>query len=484
MRKANSRFNGELPICSAESAAEQVSDDATIGISGFGSVGYPKLIPEALAASDRDRSLTIISGGSVGEEVDKKMVEAGVIARRYPYQATREARKAVNDGEIEFHDTHISSLGDDAMFGYFGNIDLAIVEAIAVGKDWLIPSTSIGHSPSYVRAADRLLVEVNESQPLELQQVHDIYEREDPPNREPIPLSDPADTIGSTFLRFPEEKLLGVVKTDRRDSPYTFRNQTQADNSIADHLTAFLSEEIGTNSIFQDQVNLQFGVGSLGNALMSSLKDLELEDRDINYYGEVIQDGLLDMIDSGELETASATSLALSREGQEYFFDNIERYADEITLRPADISNNPAIIDQLGLIGINSALEVDIFGHANSTHVKGTRIINGLGGSGDFNRHCSIPIIALPSVTKDGETSRIVPFASHVDHTEHDFSILVTEHGFADLRGLSPRERANEIIENCAHPSFKNQLRAYLESGCMNGGHIPHDLSEAVSWFE
>ena len=71
---------------------------------------------------------------------------------------------------------------------------------------------------------------------------------------------------------------------------------------------------------------------------------------------------------------------------------------------------------------------------------------------------------------------------SHVDHTEHDVDILVTEQGLADLRGLAPRERARVIIDNCVHPDFREALNDYFAKACAIGGHTPHILREALSW--
>jgi succinyl-CoA:acetate CoA-transferase len=69
----------------------------------------------------------------------------------------------------------------------------------------------------------------------------------------------------------------------------------------------------------------------------------------------------------------------------------------------------------------------------------------------------------------------------HVDHTEHDVDVVVTEQGVADLRGLSPRERAARIAA-VAHPSFRSELSAYRERAADYGGHVPHDLETALSW--
>ncbi|WP_416841410.1 acetyl-CoA hydrolase/transferase C-terminal domain-containing protein [Haloferax sp. DFSO52] len=472
-----------LPLGSPEDAAARIGDEDTLVLSGFGRAGYPKDVPLALAASERDLSLTVISGGSVGSEVDTALVEAGAIKRRFPYQATPEARSAVNEGAIAFHDRHISRLGDEVTFGHYGTPDVALVEAVAVGPDWLIPTTSVGHTPEYIHSASRLIVEVNDAQPLELQLLHDVYSRTPPPNREPIPLPGPGDRIGSSRIKFDPEKLEMVVRTDSPDKSYTFREPTETDRRIAHNLATFLADEVERNPMFASAVNLQFGVGSLGNALMSAFNDVEFGDRTVAYYGEVIQDGLLDMIDDDKLVSASAASLALSRDGQERLFADVERYAERVIVRNAAVSNNPSLIDRFGVIGVNSALEVDLYGHVNSTHIAGTHVANGIGGSGDFTRNSGLGVIALGSTAKDGAIPRIVPMVPHVDHTEHDFSIVVTEQGVADLRGLSPRERAEVMISECAHPSFRDDLRAYLNRADSRGGHIPHDLATVFDWY-
>jgi succinyl-CoA:acetate CoA-transferase len=73
---------------------------------------------------------------------------------------------------------------------------------------------------------------------------------------------------------------------------------------------------------------------------------------------------------------------------------------------------------------------------------------------------------------------------SHVDHTEHDVHVIVTEQGVADLRGLPPRRRAQEIINRCAHPDFRPGLQDYLDRATASGSgkHTPHLLDEALSW--
>lgn len=488
-RIPDDRLTGDLPVVDAATASDHVSDDATLLVSGFGSVGYPKAVPRALAdtakSGDRNLSLTVVSGGSVGEEIDVALVEADAIARRYPFQARSAIREAINDGRVAFADRHISTLGDDVRFG--GMVDttgsVAVVEAVAVGPDWLIPSTSLGLTDAFVASADRLIVEVNHDQPLSLAAFHDVYRRGLPPNREPVPLTDPGERIGGPRVSFDAEQLIGVVETTGRDAPYEFRDPTETDLTIADHLGEFLEREVDRSSLYDDSVRIQFGVGSLGNALMGALGEADLGDRDLVYYGEVLQDGLLDLLDDGALRSASATSLALSTEGQERLFADAERYAEDVVLRTGDVSNGAALVDRFGVVAVNSAVEVDLYGHVNSTNLGGSRMISGLGGSGDFTRNAPLSIITLASTAAGGDISKVVPKATHVDHTEHDVDVVITEHGVADLRGTSPRERARLLVD-VAHPDYRGDLRAYLDRAESGGGHEPVDLETAFDWTD
>jgi len=477
------RLSGDPPVMDAAEAAAEVPAEATLLVSGFGSVGYPKRVPEALAAGDRDLSLTVVSGGSVGPEIDVDLVEADALARRYPYQSRPAVNEALNAGRVAFNDRHIAGLGDEVRFGGLVDTDeaVAVVEAVAVGEDWLVPSTSVGHTPAFVAAADRLLVELNRAQPASLAAFHDIHRLGTPPDRDPVALSDPGERIGDARVGFDPDALAGVVETDRRDEPYSFRDPTAVDEAIADNLRSFLEREVERSALFGGSVRLQFGVGSLGNALMGALGDADLGGRDLVYFGEVIQDGLLDLLDDGRLRAASATSLALSAAGQDRLFDAPDRYAEDVVLRPADVSNRPGLIDRFGVVAVNSAVEVDLYGHVNSTHIGGTRMVNGVGGSGDFTRNAPIAVVALPSTAEDGAVSRVVPKVPHVDHTEHDVDVVVTEHGVADIRGTSPRERARRLLAVAA-PDVRPDLEAYLDRAGAGGGHTPHDLGSAFDW--
>ena len=199
-------------------------------------------------------------------------------------------------------------------------------------------------------------------------------------------------------------------------------------------------------------------------------------------YSEVLQDSTFDLLDSGKLTFASGSSITLSGDCAARVLPNLAHYKSRLVLRPQEISNHPEVIRRLGIIAINTALEFDIYGNVNSTHINGSQMVNGIGGSGDFARNAYLSIFVARSTAKDGAISSVVPMVSHVDHTEHDVDILVTEIGLADLRELAPRERARVIIENCVHPRYRPQLADYFERALAKGGHTPHLLDEALSW--
>ena len=157
-------------------------------------------------------------------------------------------------------------------------------------------------------------------------------------------------------------------------------------------------------------------------------------------------------------------------------------FSRHVVIRPSEISNSPEVIRRLGVIAMNTAMECDIYGHENSSHVCGSQLMNGIGGSCDYERNGYLSIFTMPSTTKGGTISTIVPMCSHVDSTEHDVDVIVTEQGVADLRGKGPLRRAQEIIENCAHPDYRSLLRDYLRIA--GGGHEPQSMRSAFAFHD
>ncbi|MFB6160760.1 MAG: acetyl-CoA hydrolase/transferase C-terminal domain-containing protein [Haloferacaceae archaeon] len=465
---------------SAERAAELVDSGDVVGVSGFSNSGYPKAVPPALAEREGLSDLTILSGGTVGDELDDVLVGSGAVSRRIPYQSGEETRRRANDGRLAYADRHISQMGYDTRYGFFGDVDVAIVEALAVEDGEVVPTTSLGNTPVYVAEADTVIVEVNDHQHPDLRRLHDVYVPDDPPDREPIPITSPGDRIGRSTI--PVDHVDAVVETDAADKTYQYGRGGETQAAIVENLTDLLVADMAAGRIPDDELRLQFGVGGLNNRLLESIPSIAEHADTVSFYGEALQDGILDNLAEGHMDVASGCALALTREGQRRLFDDIDTFADRMVLRPQEVSNSPEVVRRLGVVTINVALEVDIYGNANSTHLFGRDILNGLGGSGDFVRNGLVSIVALPSTAKGGDVSRVVPMVPHVDHNEHDIDVVVTERGVADLRGLSPRERAVELIENCAHPSYEDELMDYYERARRDGGQTPHHLDEALDW--
>jgi acetyl-CoA hydrolase len=318
-----------------------------------------------------------------------------------------------------------------------------------------------------------VIVEVNARHSKRLVEMHDNYVLPLPPNRSPIPIDHPLQKIGAPFAHVDPTRIVGVVETDEADGVAPFDAPDQCSRRIADHVVHFLLEEMSVGRIPGDFLPLQSGVGNVANAVMAGLgKHPDVPP--FMMYSEVFQDALVDLMEAGSLKGASTTSLTLSEEKISRVYDNMDFFAPKIVLRPQELSNNPGVVRRLGVIAINTVLEMDVFGCANSTHVCGSQLMNGVGGSGDFTRNAYLSLLVAPSVAKGGAISAVVPMVTHVDHNEHSVQVLVTEQGLADLRGLGPMERARTIIDKCAHPMYRDYLHDYIDSAPM--GHIRHDL--------
>ncbi|WP_420145198.1 acetyl-CoA hydrolase/transferase family protein [Sphingobium sp.] len=478
-------------IMPAAQAAELIGSGDTVGMSGFTGSGYPKAVPMALAerieaerAAGRPFRISVWTGASTGPELDGALAKADGIEFRLPYNSDPIARERINKGEMNYFDMHLSQVAPMAWQGFLGNLDVAVVEVTAIRDDGgLVPSSSIGNNKTWLDRAKKVILEVNRWQNPALEGMHDIYYGTAlPPYRVPIPLVRPDDRIGSAYLRVDPDKVVGVVETDVPDRNLPFAAPDAAANAIAGHLMEFFRHEVARKRLPASLLPIQSGVGNVANAVLSGLVDSPFDD--LTAYTEVIQDGMLDLLDCGKLRMASATAFSLSPQAAERINTGMERYRDRMILRPQEISNHPELIRRLGCIAMNGLIEADIYGAVNSTHVMGSRIQNGIGGSGDFARNAYISIFMTPSTAKNGQISAIVPQVSHVDHIAQDVQILVTEQGLADLRGLSPKERARLIIAHCAHPDFRPMLTDYFERALRGsyGLQSPSLPDEALSW--
>ena len=470
-------------VTSAEEAASWIKDGMTLGLSGFTRAGDVKAVPMALVerAKQEDFKVNVFTGASMGSDIDKLFAEAGIINKRLPFQADPTMRRKINEGSHLFVDQHLSHTAELLRADVIESIDYAILEAISVTDDGLIiPTTSIGNSLAFAESAENIIIEINLAQTESLAGVHDLYSPAQQGERNPIPLTKVDDRIGEKGIPVNWKKVKGIVFTEQYDSPSTIVAPDEETKIMAGHLLDFLRKEIEAGRLTEKLAPLQSGIGSVANAVLHGMIDSEFENLEV--YSEVLQDAVFDLIDAGKVDVASCCSITLSEEKMKQVFGNFETYRDKIIMRPQEMSNHPEIIRRLGLISINTALELDIYGNVNSTHVSGTKMMNGIGGSGDFARNARLAVFVTKSIAKDGDISSIVPFVSHVDHTEHDVDVIVTEQGYVDLRGLAPRERVPLIIENCAHPMYREQLWEYYSEALDRGGQTPHVLEKALSW--
>jgi succinyl-CoA:acetate CoA-transferase len=470
-------------VTTPQAAASLIKDGMTIGMSGFTRAGDAKAVPIAMAekAKADPFKITLITGASLGHDIDRMLTEAGVLARRMPFQVDRTLRAAINRGEVMFIDQHLSETVEHLRSNQLGPIDYAVLEATAITEDGaIVPSTSIGNSASFAILAKKIIIEINCSQPLTLEGLHDVYIPTRRPTRVPIPIVACDSRVGFPYVPIDPDKIAAIVVTNEKDSFSTVEPPDEETQAIADHLIDFLEGEVENGRLDLTLQPLQAGIGTIANSVLMGLAEGPFHH--LRMYSEVLQDSTFDLFDAGKLAFASGSSITLSEACSKRVFGKFYKYKDRLVLRPQEISNHPEVIRRLGVIGINTALEVDIYGNINSTHINGTHMMNGIGGSGDFARNAYLSIFVTKSVAKGGLISSVVPMVTHVDHTEHDVDIIVTESGLADLRELAPRERAELIIAKCAHPDFREALFDYFRRATARGGHTPHLLEEAFSW--
>ena len=480
-------------LMAAADAATLIQAGETVGMSGFTGSGYPKMVPQALATrieaehdAGRPFRIRVWTGASTGPELDGALAKAKGIEFRLPYNSDPVAREQINRGEMEYFDMHLSQVAPAAWQGFLGPLDVAVIEIAGIRADGgLVPSSSVGNNKTWLERANKVILEVNRWQNAALEGMHDIYYGTAlPPHRQPVPIVRPDDRIGEPCFRCDPDKVVAVVETDAPDRNAPFTPADEPAHAIAAHLLDFFDNEVRKGRLPRSLLPIQSGVGNIANAVLTGLLEAPFEP--MTAYTEVIQDGMLALLEAGRLRMASATAFSLSPLAAADMNNRMDFFRNRILLRPQEISNHPEVIRRLGCLAMNGMIEADIYGNVNSTHIMGSRIQNGIGGSGDFARNAYISIFMAPSTAKQGSISTIVPHASHVDHITQDVQVIVTEQGLADLRGLSPKQRAETIIEKCAHPDYRSALQDYYSRARADsyGQQTPTLLKEALSWHQ
>ena len=228
----------ENKLMSADEAVSFIKDGMVVGMSGFTRAGDAKLVPEAMVrkAADEPFKITLITGASLGYDTDKKLCNAGILARRMPFQVDTTLRKAINNGEVMFMDNHLSETAEYLRNGHLSPVDCCVIEAVAITEDGgIVPTTSVGNSANFAKQANMIIVELNTSVSANFEGLHDIYTLEKVGNRKPIEILDCDTRIGETSIKVDLDKIVAIVMSDVPDSPSIITapdNETQA---IADH---------------------------------------------------------------------------------------------------------------------------------------------------------------------------------------------------------------------------------------------------------
>jgi len=412
---------------------------------------------------------------------DRVLGRSGVIRRRIGQQTP--LRSQINRGLVEYLDTPLGFFSQSIRSGEFGPLDFAIVEAVGITEQgFLIPSYRLNDIPAFVRAARRVIVQIDACYPLEMEGMHDVYVPSGPPGREPIPIRRVDDRIGVPHVALDPEKIASIVVSETPEPTELDLTVDEASRAIGRNLVAFLRAEVSAGRLPASLLPIEMGLGAVPSAVLDELGDAEFENLD--FYSAVLNDRILPLISKGKVRAASGAGFILTAEGERELIRNLALYKQRITLRPTEIADSPEVITRLGLIALNGAVEVDIYGNVNSSHVMAGDVVSGIGGVSEFALNAYLSIILLPSTARSGDVSSIVPMTTHVDVPEHGVDVVVTEQGVADLRGLDPKQRAEAIIR-CAHPEDRPLLRDYFERACKGGGgHEPHLLGEALSFHQ
>lgn len=475
-----------IPFITAEEAASYIKNGDNVAFSGFTASGTPKVVTVVLAErakklheEGKPFKINVFTGASTNDHVDGELARANAVAIRTPYQSHSDMRKSLNSAEMNYFDLHLSHLSQDLRYGFYGDIDVAIIEATEMSPNGeVILGAGLGMTPTIAQLAKKVIIEYSSYYRNSFRGFHDNYVPQDPPHRREIPIYKPSDRIGSTVLKIDPKKIIGVVPSNASESIKPFTAPDEVSQRISENICHFLASQLREGRIPKEFLPIQSGVGNVANAVLYGLGE-NPEIPQFEMYTEVIQDAVMHLMEQGRCKFASTCALTFSDDAMLHFMDNIDFFRDKVLMRPGEISNSPEIVRRLGLIAMNTALEADIFGNVNSTHVLGTKMMNGIGGSADFCRNAYLSIFSCPSIQKGGKISTIVPMVSHLDHSEHSVKILATEQGVADLRGKDPRQRAETIIENCVHPMYKELMWDYLKLS--KGGHTPHTLKAAFA---
>ena len=465
-------------VMSADEAAQFIKSGMVVASSGF-ATGFPRAVPAAVAKAQTAKDVTLIFPAGRGDGLLGVWARAGVTGRYYAFQINKDSRAKINDGHIKFADYHLGQVTEKIRTGYFGHIDCAICEISKIDENGnIIPGVAGGSLDTIIEAADKVILEINLALPNNLDGLHDFHIAKGT-------IFDPADIskkVGLPYIKCDPDKIAAIVFNNEEAHDLSYSEPLPSHKAMARIIVDFIKDEIKKGSLPED-FTFQCGTGLVINSVLGELFSGGF--KNLKMFTEILSDQAMQAVLDDVISAASTTGIDLSAEGYKTMFANIDKIKEHVAVRNVEFTNGSGPISNCNLLALNGAVECDIYGNVNSSHAFGTNIINGIGGSNDFCRNAKVSIFSTVSTTKKGAVSRIVPMVSHVDSTEHDVDVIVTEWGIADLRGLSPKERVPLMI-NLAHPDYRQQLWDYYNGALEKCGpcQTPHDLSKAFSMYE
>ena len=469
-------------VMTAAEAAGLFRDGMLVATSGS-MMGFPKATFGALAEQVRAQGglkIDLMCAGPLSSEFEDVLFEAGAIRRRIGAIGGEKLRGGINRGEVTFFEGKGSQLPLQVKRGWFGTLDMAVIEAVGLTEaGQIIPSTAVYDAPEWIETASQVIVEINLKRPLSLEGIHDIYQR----GPDPIPVignTNPLKRIGVPYFPVDPKKIKAIVISELDDKPSKEAKPSEQGAAIGGHLVDFFRKEIAAGRLTATLPPFELGFGALFTGMMQKLGEGGFNN--FRFHLPMVTDPVFDLLEAGKVDWVEGIAFRLSTDAWKRFEQDPERFKKFIVLRPFTVINSAELIQRLGVTAINGCLEMDLLGQVNSSHVMGSKIQAGIGGTYDYARNSPCSIFIAGSTTKGGAISTIVPMVSHVDHTMHDVDLLITEQGLADLRGLDPKARAEEIIARCAHPDYRGLLTDYLSRAAAGKAHIPYSIEEANSF--
>ena len=459
-------------VITAEQAAGYIKDGMTIAVPHF--ICYDSPVGTARALLERRKAgekiqVDLISAASCTPVISEEWTKAGMIKSFIPYmQAHSSVRYSANAarGGLNFKAYRLSMVPEYIRSGYLGDIDIALISVAGVTEEGkLKPSVCSGYTQTVLNCAKKIILEINLQSSEEMHLLHDVFEPGPRPGRKAIPITKAADVIGSHFYTCDPEKILGIVITDEPLylSPMWFPLTAEAAppevKQIAANFVRFLQKEVEEGRMCEKLPPIQTGGGMVAGTV---LREMGKHFKGMEMYTEAVLEDAMGMIREGSIDFVSTAGFGCSGATTDHILKHPREYEGKLLVRPVEISNNPEVIRRLGLITMNNIVEADIYGNINSSHVNGSNVISGVGGALDFAQNAGLPCYFTLSTARNGAISCIVPSCSHIDITEHEPCIIVTEYGVADLRNKSPKQIVPEMIR-IAHPDYRPLLQEYYE---------------------